>query len=290
LFFLRNSIAIKFILGGNMIKISLALLILGTTTIIAENTIEDQLDSIILIDESNQSNMKNHAVVGCDDTLKIDELKCSKERPTNSTTERILNKLPQGEFEKVEEKKRDEDIEKIKKQLSSILAQLSELKKVKENNKELREQLRNLTLIQQLVNQDKQATVNSKKIKVIERHSDHIIIRVQAGESLSKYAQKYYGDSHKYHAIRRANPKKIDSSLQIFIGDELIIPTSISFKYQKEKKKKIEKEIIVPQEKEEFVETELIPLEDNANINAEIEESLDELDEIIYVEEMNRSN
>jgi LysM repeat protein len=245
----------------NLFK-KLFLLILSSNIVISDS-IQDQLDSIILIDESDKSEMQQRAVVGCDNTLKIAEVKCSKKRDTNNSTTKIEN-LPKSDKK---DDSKDVEMEKIKSQLNDILKQLAELQKVKENNKELREELKKVTLIQKLVNKDEKSTRRAKEIKVLQVNRDHVIIKVQEGESLSKYAQKYYGNSKKYHNILRANPDKIDKSLQIYIDDALIIPTSISYRY---------KEItITPIEEKEFQET-IIPLEEN---------EIDIVEEVIYVEE-----
>jgi LysM repeat protein len=222
------------------------LLLFGASNAIADD-IQGQLDSIILIDESSNSSMKNHTIVGCDDTLKINELQCSRERGTDPFLT-SSNRLPISDQVK---KQKDKDMVEIEKKLKDIYQQLIELQTVKEDNVELKEKLRKMTL---LMSQDSSKRSNAKEILVLQVNDDHVIIKVQAGESLSKYAQKYYGDSRKYHAIQRANPSKIDKTLQVFIGDELIIPTSISFKYKEEKE-----EIIISEE-------DTIPVGESVNI------------------------
>ena len=244
----------------NLFK-KLFLLILGSSVVMSDS-IQDQLDSIILIDESDKSQMQQRAVVGCDNTLKIAEVKCSKKRDTNDSTTK-KETLPKSDKK---DNSKDIEIEKIKSQLNNILKQLAELQKVKENNRELREQLKKVTLIQKLVNRDDESTKKAKEIKVLQVNSDHVVIKVQEGESLSKYAQKYYGNSKKYQNILRANPTKIDKSLQIYIDDELIIPTSISYRY-KEKKDDFDKEI----------QETILPLDDNEK---------DIVEEVIYVEDV----
>jgi len=236
------------------------------------NSIQDQLDSIILIDESYKSEMQQRAIVGCDNTLQIAEAHCSKKRDGNDSTTEIEN-LPKSDKK---DDSKDKEMEKIKSQLNDILKQLAELQKVKENNKELREELKKVTLIQKLVNKDEISTKRAKEIKVLEINDDYVVIKVQEGESLSKYAQKYYGNSKKYHNILRANPKKIDKSLQIYIDDELIIPTSISYKYNKKKvtpKEEIQERILIP---ENNFQDMIIPLDDNEK---------DIVEEVAYVEE-----
>jgi len=263
------------------------LLILGSNLVMADS-IQDQLDSIILIDESYKSELKQRAVVGCDNTLQIAEIKCSKKRDTNGSTLEVVNLPKSDKKDNSKDSSKDIAMEKIQTQLNNILKQLSELQKLKENNKELREQLKKVTLIQKLVTQDKNSTKRAKEIQVIALNSDHVIVKVQEGESLSKYAQKYYGDSKKYQNILRANPNKIDKSLQIYIDDELIIPTSISYKYKEIKKitpapvkQEIAEVIIIPKEQEKVdsndkFEEIIIPLEDN-------DENI--VEEVVYVEE-----
>jgi len=256
----------------------LFLFILGTT-IVMSNSIQDQLDSIILIDESDKSQMQQRAIVGCDNTLKIAEIKCSKKRDTNSSEIIETKNLPKSSEK---DNSKDIEMEKIKSQLNDILKQLAELQKVKENNKELREELKKLTLIQKLVDRDKGSTKRAKEIKVLQVYNDHVIIKVQEGESLSKYAQKYYGNSKRYQNILRANPKKIDKSLQVYIDDELIIPTSISYKYNNKENTPIEEtsEPITIFEKEDYnseILENIIPLDDN-------EQNI--VEEIAYVEEI----
>jgi len=259
------------------------LLLLGSN-IVMSDSIQEQLDSIILIDESSKSEMQQRAVVGCDNTLKIAEVKCSKKRNSDSSTTEIVN-LPESNQK---DNSKDEEMEKIKKQLNDIVKQLAELKAVKEDNKELREQLKKVTLIQKLVEKDVSSTRRAKEIKVLQVNSDHVIVKVQEGESLSKYAQKYYGNSKKYQNILRANPTKIDKSLQIYIDDELIIPTSISYKYNELKRtpaptsiENIQEIMTMPiqenfvQPIKEFQET-IIPLEENEK---------DIVEEVAYVEE-----
>jgi len=188
---------------------TLILLILNSNSIMADD-LQDQIDNIVLVDETKNSLMKQEKIVGCDDSLKIDELKCSKERTPAD---------------------RDKDIDEIKAQLSSILQQLAELKKEKDN----RIKDSKFATIQKSINTLTIPKIESyskpKAIKVLEIYKDFVVIEVQQGESLSKYAQKYYGDSRKYYKIYRANKDKISKKLQIYIGDRLIIPTSDLYQY-----------------------------------------------------------
>ena len=190
-------------------RIATLLLVISSSNIMADD-LQDKIDNIVLVDETKNSLMKQEKIVGCDDSLKIDELKCSKERTPAD---------------------RDKDIDEIKAQLSSILQQLAELKKEKDN----RIKDSKFATIQKSINTLTIPKIESyskpKAIKVLEIYKDFVVIEVQQGESLSKYAQKYYGDSRKYYKIYRANKDKISKKLQIYIGDRLIIPTSDLYQY-----------------------------------------------------------
>ncbi|MCK4441905.1 MAG: LysM peptidoglycan-binding domain-containing protein [Sulfurovaceae bacterium] len=191
-------------------KLPTLLFVIFSSTSMADN-LQDQIDNIVLTDETKNSLMKQDKIIGCDDSLKINELKCSKDRTPED---------------------RDKDIDEIKSQLSSILEQLAQLKQEKDSYiKESK-----FTTIQQNITklripQKTQSYSKHKEIKVLETHENFVIVEVQSGESLSKYAQKYYGDSRKYYKIYKANQDKISKNLQIFIGDKLIVPTSDLYEY-----------------------------------------------------------
>ncbi len=203
---------------------SVVLFIIFSSNGIADNLENqtDNMDNIVLIDETENSLMKQDKIIGCDDSLKINELKCSKERTPAD---------------------RDKDIDEIKAQLSDILKQLAELKK----EKDIRTKDTKLNTIKKSI---KKLTIDTrdsnithsyskaKEIKEIERNEKYIVVEVQSGESLSKYAQKYYGDNRKYYRIYLANKDKISEDLQIYIGDKLIVPISDSYTYKELKKTK----------------------------------------------------
>jgi len=204
-------------------KIATLLLVISSSNIMADD-LQDQIDNIVLVDETKNSLMKQEKIIGCDDSLKIDELKCSKERTPED---------------------RDKDIDEIKAQLSSILKQLAELKKEKNSHAKdtkfaiIQKSISTLTIPKGVTQKDTNKTQSyskPKEIKVLETQKDFVIVEVQRGESLSKYAQKYYGDSRKYYKIYKANQDKIAKNLQIYIGDKLIVPTSNSYQYKVSKK------------------------------------------------------
>ncbi|MGB8509981.1 MAG: LysM peptidoglycan-binding domain-containing protein, partial [Pyrinomonadaceae bacterium] len=58
--------------------------------------------------------------------------------------------------------------------------------------------------------------------------SPDVTYTVQAGDTLSKIAKEYYGDSAQYHAIYEANKDKLDSADDVKVGQELRIPPAKS--------------------------------------------------------------
>ena len=73
-------------------------------------------------------------------------------------------------------------------------------------------------------NKSHTATIIRKKIKEISRTEDEVVVEVQQNESLSTYAQAFYGDNTKYYRIYKANNDKISKNMQIIIGQRLTIP------------------------------------------------------------------
>jgi len=212
----------------------------ATLLLIGTYSVAEDLE-IKLTDESDKSTLKQGKIVGCNDYVEKEELSCSKQ-----PEEMILSKLPTSI--QLDAQDKDADLKEIKTQLSSILKELSELKKEREADKEIKKQLADLikiisskkavsaekklnvvqTGIKKLIreNTGKKSTKTfiSKKIKVIESYTDHVIIEVQEGESLSTYAQAYYNNNRKYYRIYKANKDKISSNLEVVIGTHLTIP------------------------------------------------------------------
>jgi hypothetical protein len=229
-----------------MTKITLATGIFLLT--LATNGIANELDNldIQLVDNSSQNNpLLNHQIVGCDDHIQKKELTCSKK-----PEEIILNKLPTSQqLDMAEEEASDSELNQIKNQLVTILAELSRLKKAQAADKRTINELRGLigvisnqsagsnrekltivqTGINRLSSENKHkkrytATLIRKDIKEIEKTDAYVIIEVQENESLSTYAQAYYNDNTKYYRIYKANRDKIGESLQVIVGDQLKIP------------------------------------------------------------------
>lgn len=242
--------------------------------------LQDQLDSIILIDDRapEEKNASTKAVIGCNNDLKIKELSCAKERPTQEKNGTKLTTTPA----KVETyPSQEEELKAIKSQLNAIMAKLSELTaNSTQSVAEVEKQIQTISAIQKEINKEGNTTKLPKKIKIIESKSDHDIIEVQSGESLSKYAQKYYNNPRNYANISRANPDKIDATLQVYVGDHLIIPTSKTYPY---------KTVETPKQAAETNETALIPVpqivrENNATLNSKtVAKEKDDPTQAIYV-------
>lgn len=207
----------------------------GSSFLMAEDDLE-----IKLVDDSAKSGLKQTHIIGCNDHLEKKELTCAKE-----PEEIILSKLPTSkELDRADFNAKD-DIEKIKAQLKSVIEELSRLKKEREEDKKIIAKLTKLldiisepkdekqkhdivkNNIEKIVKKKlvkKKSRYIPKKIKELERYDDHVIIEVQKGESLSSYAQYYYGDRNKYYRIYKANRDKISPNLEVIIGDKLVIP------------------------------------------------------------------
>ena len=67
--------------------------------------------------------------------------------------------------------------------------------------------------------------MSDKSIDLLEANDQWIKIKIRAGDTLSNYAEKYYGDAKKYKIIYEANRDVIGKNYTIHIGSTLIIPT-----------------------------------------------------------------
>lgn len=215
---------------------SLLVYALLNTTLMAEEP------EIELIDESSKSTLFQNqkiegTVVGCNDHALKKEMNCAK-KPKDA----ILSQLPTSQQIKDTNLKNDDEREEIKMQLANILRELNSLKKAQ---KEDRKTIQNLkSIIQELttkkaskenLQQEIQSirpkkskspfpTLIKKQLKEISRTESSVIVEVQKNESLSTYAEAYYGDNRKYYKIYKANKNIIPPSLMIVIGQRLTIP------------------------------------------------------------------
>lgn len=216
--------------------IGIALLLLSSSGI------ADELDDIQLIDESAKSALfQKGPIVGCSDYAKKKELSCAKK-----ADEAILTKLPTSQQIETKDLDKKSDNNEIKNQLNEILKELTQLKKEQQTDRETIQELKNIIAIlsdkkkksvEKKVSIKKEikkiekkkakpitSTLIRKPIKEIEKTDEYVIIEVQNNESLSTYAQAYYGDNKQYYRIYKANKDKIGKDLQVIIGDKLRIP------------------------------------------------------------------
>ncbi len=199
---------------------------------------------IKLIDESEKSALfqKDNiqgTIVGCDDNAFKKELACAK-KPKDA----ILTKLPSSKQVAEVNLKDDNEREQIKLQLANILAELNSLKQAQKADRTTIKKLKSVILEltpskKNLLNSDiqeqiktikpkrsksKKATLIRKQIKEIYRTDTEVVIEVQRNESLSTYAEAYYGDNRKYYRIFKANRHILPPSMILTIGDRLTIP------------------------------------------------------------------
>ena len=215
----------------------------------------DDFGDIKLIDESSKSALFQNGdiegtVVGCNDNAFKKELTCAK-KPKDA----ILSKLPSSQ--QIEETNLEDDNERIqiKMQLANILSELNNLKKAQKADrntiKELKSVISDLSPKQQIAmpqikseqlqtvkkvikrkiqkitpkrSKSKSPTLIRKQIKEISRTANSVLIEVQKNESLSTYAEAYYGDNRKYYRIFHANKHILPASMILTIGDRLTIP------------------------------------------------------------------
>jgi len=217
-------------------------------------TMADELE-IKLVDESEKSALFQKdiegSIVGCFDNALKKELACSK-KPKDA----ILSKLPSSKQIEEVNLEDDNEREQIKMQLANILAELNSLKKAQKADrntiKELKSVISDLSpksalpktqqlpqieseqltqVIQEKIRQitpkksrSKAPTRIRKEIKEISRTEHAVVIEVQRNESLSTYAQAYYGDNRKYYKIFQANKHILPPSMILTIGEQLTIP------------------------------------------------------------------
>lgn len=202
----------------------------------------DELDDFKLVDESDKSALfQKGPIVGCNDQVKKKELSCAKK-----ADQAILSKLPTSQQIETKDLDKKSDNNEIKTQLTTILKELSQLKKAQQTDRETIKELKSMiailsdkksksvekkSSIQKGIKQiakkqakPRTATLIRHPIKEIERTDDYVIIEVQNNESLSTYAQAYYNDNKQYYRIYKANKDKIGEDLQVIIGEQLKIP------------------------------------------------------------------
>ena len=201
---------------------------------------DDELE-INIVDESEKSALfqKGEKIMGCTDFSLKQEESCAK-KPKDV----ILDKLPTSEQltdSNLDDKEKSED---IKEQLLEVIEELQQLKLEQKENRETIKELKSLVQtfskkkghqkvarlkkgiqhIQKQKSAKTKATRIRQPIKEISRTDTEVIVEVQNNESLSTYAQAYYGNNRLYYKIYKANKDKIPSNLQITIGSHLRIP------------------------------------------------------------------
>ena len=219
--------------------------IIASTTLLlfalGGNSFADDDLEIKIVDESHKSALfqKPDEIMGCTDFSLKKEESCAK-KPQDV----ILDKLPSSSQISEEDVEDETKNKKIQEQLLDIIEELKQLKQEQKENRKTIEELRKLVKvlstkkghkkvailkkgikkIQKKKSPKREATLIRKPIKEISRTDTEVIVEVQNNESLSTYAQAYYGNNRLYYRIYKANKDKIPSSLQITIGTHLRIP------------------------------------------------------------------
>ena len=202
--------------------------------------IADEELEIKIVDESDKSALfQKGKIIGCTDFSLKKEESCAK-KPKDV----ILDKLPSSSQISDEDVENEAKSKEIQEQLLDIIRELKQLKQEQKENRETIKELKSLVKVLATKNAPKKvailkkgikhiqkkkspknrATLIRKPIKEISRTNSEVIVEVQNNESLSTYAQAYYGNNRLYYRIYKANKDKIPSNLQITIGTHLRIP------------------------------------------------------------------
>ncbi len=200
---------------------------------------DDEME-IKIVDESDKSSLfQKGKIMGCTDFSLKKEESCAK-KPKDV----ILDKLPSSSQITDEDVEDEAKSKKVKEQLLEIIKELKQLKQEQRENRETIKELKSLVKVlsekrghkkvallkqgidnlQKRKTPKREATIIRKPIKEISRTDTEVIVEVQNNESLSTYAQAYYGNNRLYYRIYKANKDKIPSNLQITIGSHLRIP------------------------------------------------------------------
>jgi len=87
---------------------------------------------------------------------------------------------------------------------------------------ELNSDIQNIISEEYTINSDYEEEITKE---VVYRENEMRIIIVQKGDTLSKIAQRAYGDYMDYEKIFAANPEIIENPNQIYVGQRLRIPS-----------------------------------------------------------------
>jgi len=182
--------------------------------------------------------------------------------------------------------KQKREIKELKKELNRVLRRLSKMEKeiTTPNKKKKR-----------VVKRKKRKRVKRKNVVIIEPKikGDYIVIRVKRGDTLSKYAQKYYGDKSKYYKIYRANRGKIGRDLKLNVGDKIIIPIENGRKKREKSYKTLKNIKKYNYNSEYYIPTYVTPKptpKPTPTPTKNIGDKLKMLDEVVYIDENKNSN
>jgi len=182
--------------------------------------------------------------------------------------------------------KQKREIKELKKELNRVLRRLSKMEKEIGNPNRKKKRV---------IKRNKKKRVKRKKVVKIEPKikGDYIVIRVKRGDTLSKYAQKYYGDKSKYYKIYRVNRDKIGRDLKLHVGDKIVIPIEKSIKKSQTSYKTLKNIKKYNHNLESYVPTYNTP-HSTPKITpkpiSKVEKKLKMLDEVVYIDDSKNSN
>jgi len=174
--------------------------------------------------------------------------------------------------------KQKKQIRELKRELKRVLVKLSKMEKEINYTKKHKTQTKRKPKKRKRVkkHRNKTTTINRDYLK-----GEYIIVRVKRGDTLSKYAKKYYGDRSKYYRIYRANRDKIGRDLMLHIGDKIIIPLKDNSEKSYKNLKNIKK---YNPNQEYYIPTYNTPLP-TPKPTDNTENKLKMLDEVVYIDD-----
>jgi len=150
---------------------------------------------------------------------------------------------------------------------------ISQKRQIRELKRELKKALRRLSKMEQEISSSKFSMGSKSK-------RDYIVVRVKRGDTLSKYAKRFYGDEKKYYKIYRANRNKIGRGFKLRVGDKIIIPLP---------KRNRVRQILKKYKKNDYDSNYYIinknSYETTPKSQIDAEDKLKMLDEIVYIDE-----
>jgi len=154
-------------------------------------------------------------------------------------------------------------------------------RQIRELKRELRIVLKKLSKMErEIANSTKETTLYRPKIENTPKvRGKYIIVRVKRGDTLSKYAKKFYGDEKKYYRIYLANRDKIGRDFKLRVGDKIIIPLPSN------REEGIIGKNLKKYKKSKYNQNYYIPRRNQPKKRENPDKKIEMLDEVVYIDD-----